>query len=498
MARSTSNKGCWTCKDRKIACDKRLPSCMNCARSGRPCQGYGMRLSWPRSNDRKRAMISKISDSNGDFCPSWLMDVFVNVYTSDIELSQRLVDTELLYSSMPHANTILENPRWTPFMLNREQVNLFEYYERNVAKLLTAAGNPHVQSLMMRSVFTDSTPASYAILYAIYALSCLHLSDIVRAIEYKTKAYEAVQISASNYPDTKSVLQRIIAVNFLALYESYASTVAAEHWAASVCYSKTAAIATFCAEQSYQGDLALILDWVYYYDTLAKFSVRHFDRSTMGALLCAKKKHIQYAEMNSPDKTYIVPTIGCSLEVLSAISAILDTALDYFQPPSESLSNTFDKLERRLKFARQDLRINLLEDASSPHEYQRVKDIAELYRLAGLVYLHRAGRGTATTSYALQTIIDEAFAIMQRLDTCNRTFPLFIISCEARTEAQRAVILGVVQRNAARPLSANTTRVWGFVERFWAQDDLDTEQEVDYAAKITAALSRTNSLPAFV
>lgn len=59
-----SEKGCWTCKGewamttpemgsqltpvaaRKIGCDKSLPACNNCIRTGRHCQGYGVKLKW--------------------------------------------------------------------------------------------------------------------------------------------------------------------------------------------------------------------------------------------------------------------------------------------------------------------------------------------------------------------------------------------------------------------------------------------------------------------
>lgn len=45
--------------DRRVRCDRSLPSCANCARLGRKCQGYGMRLFWPKDNDPKRAMLGK-------------------------------------------------------------------------------------------------------------------------------------------------------------------------------------------------------------------------------------------------------------------------------------------------------------------------------------------------------------------------------------------------------------------------------------------------------
>lgn len=40
---------------RKIQCDGGLPACAKCARAQRVCQGYEMRLSWPREGDRRRS-----------------------------------------------------------------------------------------------------------------------------------------------------------------------------------------------------------------------------------------------------------------------------------------------------------------------------------------------------------------------------------------------------------------------------------------------------------
>lgn len=43
---------------RRVRCDRTLPSCTRCVKSGNPCNGYGMRLSWPRSNDQRRAVVA--------------------------------------------------------------------------------------------------------------------------------------------------------------------------------------------------------------------------------------------------------------------------------------------------------------------------------------------------------------------------------------------------------------------------------------------------------
>ena len=44
----------------------------------------------------------------------------------------------------------------------------------------------------------------------------------------------------------------------------------------------------------------------------------------------------------------------------------------------------------------------------------------------------------------------------------------------------------------------NITRIQRFVERLWAQDDLDSENQLDYSLKVTAILSTSGALPAFI
>lgn len=38
--------GCWTCRARKVKCDEGRPTCRQCRRNGRECEGYNVRLRW--------------------------------------------------------------------------------------------------------------------------------------------------------------------------------------------------------------------------------------------------------------------------------------------------------------------------------------------------------------------------------------------------------------------------------------------------------------------
>ncbi|KAF2792458.1 hypothetical protein K505DRAFT_307580 [Melanomma pulvis-pyrius CBS 109.77] len=497
MLPSKSTKGCWTCKDRKIACDKHLPTCQNCRHSGRECLGYGMRLSWPRKNDQKRAITSEVPDQPQELSSFWFLGAdFVNVFSSDVELSDNTLNSVSMPRRASPRPRIFRNPSWMPFTLNSSEIDLFSYYMNNVSHKLTAANNAQIQNLVVRMSFADVSPASSAILYIIYAIANLHLSNISQALEYKSKAVNAVWASSRQSSALKDVRQRIIAVNFLALFDAFATPSTPREWASSICYSKTASIIAFPSEQAYQGDLAVILDWVYYYDVLSKFAVRHFDRRTPGMIDCAKRKDLMVAEMNSQNKTNIVPTLACSIEVLSTIACIIDVVLE-METNKNSHTETLDKLDRRLKFAKQYVRIEDLDASMCIDRKRQIEDIAELYRLAGLIYLNRAGRNVPTSSPVLQRLTEKAFVILETLHTCERTFPLFLVGCEARTDDQRTIVLRVIDRTQSRFPPASIMRIRGYIERFWAQNDLDTGQAIDYALKMTTAMSNADGLPAF-
>lgn len=161
-------------------------------------------------------------------------------------------------------------------------------------------------------------------------------------------------------------------------------------------------------------------------------------------------------------------------------------------------TEVLNRLERRLKYAEQEIKIEELDDGSSPMDkMQQTRDIAELYRLAGLIYLNRAGRNTAISNLALQSVTESAFTILGKLHTCERTFPLFIVSCEARTDVQRATVLRLINTTRTRFAPTNIMRAHRYIERFWATDELDVGQDTSYAEKMTAVLSSRDALPAF-
>ena len=138
-----ARNGCTTCKGKRrtgprrearrpltrpgraISCDRARPNCMNCSQSNRKCQGYGLRLSWPRANDRRRAVVSKLSPPSPTSPPAGQISDARFVHTThwDIELYHSLT------GSVPvRTLSSLDPPTcWNPSKLETLDPDLLEY-----------------------------------------------------------------------------------------------------------------------------------------------------------------------------------------------------------------------------------------------------------------------------------------------------------------------------------------------------------------------------------
>lgn len=74
--------------DRKIACDASQPICKNCIRSNRSCKYHRLRLSWPKANDRRRAL--SVAHPNVSYkCKDWK---FINTSFRDVNVHLRRIN----------------------------------------------------------------------------------------------------------------------------------------------------------------------------------------------------------------------------------------------------------------------------------------------------------------------------------------------------------------------------------------------------------------------
>jgi hypothetical protein len=130
--------------DRRILCDRILPTCLQCSRSKRICKGYGIRLSWPSANDGRRAVVLKeglqraqsrpIADSRLVHMSSWDIEMHWHVTASTpnskpvIHLAMELFRGRRLTLAIAYIRPLLLVPmQWNPATLKVGDKDLLEY-----------------------------------------------------------------------------------------------------------------------------------------------------------------------------------------------------------------------------------------------------------------------------------------------------------------------------------------------------------------------------------
>lgn len=135
------------------------------------------------------------------------------------------------------------------------------------------------------------------------------------------------------------------------------------------------------------------------------------------------------------------------------------------------------------------------EDFHSTHDETLV---LQLYRIAMAVFLDQASEGLLHQAIKRQAHIDRGFSIFPRLGSCKQQFPIFVLGCEARTDAQRAVILDIISRTEKMDSSRSFTHCKAILQTMWAQDDLAHGIDIGYRDKLTSAMSQCVIVPIFV
>lgn len=124
----------------------------------------------------------------------------------------------------------------------------------------------------------------------------------------------------------------------------------------------------------------------------------------------------------------------------------------------------------------------------------------EVFELAALVYLNRM-LGPLLDDQPLRTQqrIDQAFAVLSRLNSCERQYPVFILGCEARTDEQRAIVLDLISKTEGNLASRSFKHIKLLLDVIWAQDDLVDGQHGDlsYWNKLSSTMSRFADPPCF-
>jgi len=125
--------------------------------------------------------------------------------------------------------------------------------------------------------------------------------------------------------------------------------------------------------------------------------------------------------------------------------------------------------------------------------------VADLHRLACLIYVNRAVNCVSGTEFRHRRLVREGILLLTEMITCQNAWPLFIIACEAVGDDQRLVILDVFEqsRQDRRRRSSHIHLIQHMVEAVWNQHDLNAENQVDYLTIFDAVVGGVPFIPPF-
>ncbi|KAI0502915.1 hypothetical protein F5B22DRAFT_652607 [Xylaria bambusicola] len=405
-----------------------------------------VQLSWPKLYDNRRAIVTKSSPGCGK-------------------------DS----NSLPSLSVPLP---WKPHDLEIREMDLLQYFEHKGCQALTTfgyGGSRELGRVLLRMALTDDSPSATVLLRLVLAFASLHLHGIqIYALEQKTVA---LSMLASNCQDKDLDVDETIwhVVSGIMLYscEVLRPSSTSGDWVKYISgvkeVIKAAQLEIFCQDTQ---DVRSLLDWVYYNDAMAHFSLRH----------CASEG----ASIPSPSTIMwnIAPlTPSPATKLLGLLIEICDTVLE------DMIADTSDNFKQFVKIL--DWKIKML---------PTLNPMEEAFHIAALIYLGRASGTLLKEPLKTQERLDRAFELLPELASCERQFPIFILGCEARTDKRRVIVLDLIYRTMNSPASRSFDHIRLLLEAIWAQDDLEDNRlhkETNYWKKINLTMARCAIIPSF-
>ncbi|KAH6989333.1 fungal-specific transcription factor domain-containing protein [Ilyonectria sp. MPI-CAGE-AT-0026] len=460
--------GCWTCKGRKVGCDKGLPHCNNCIRMGRECLGYGVRLVWPDCRDGRRSKTEVLCQEPPRPCASeqqrqsYRTIEFLNVTFEDIEV------VRYGYSYRPLIKRCLPSPARSLSLhpVVGQDAMLLSYckYENRIATMIstTHTRNGFHHDLLPMAL-TASCLASSALRNAMLAISAYHSCGTLAALPYKINAVSYLSRAlASNVGGTEI---QMAASMMLCVYNVFDE--AEGNWNVHLNGAKKMLQSLYTQRRRRRLDSEFTLTWFLYHEVLGCFTQPLRAKEDEGDIL-------PLVQASVSDATLIIGSLGCSLETISIIHRI-----NKMRPLSTKTapSNPYPYIAKQRLALDQQLNnltqtLPSLETSEDPSKQARVLAIAELYRLASILYLQRVCPMPADDGRRA-LCLKQAFDILSSLEVATSPWPVFVIACEsAPSDEYRIAILGVLNRMDEVRGIGNVRVMRSLVEAFWKQYDL--------------------------
>lgn len=280
--------------------------------------------------------------------------------------------------------------------------------------------------------------------------------------------------------------------------------------------------------ETYEGDSATMMDWIFYYYTMCKFSVLHWLRKDEQQTWIARQRKIISKPPHSVSQhtassgiipspfpffitnrklrekipqanclIQILTSWGCSLELLDILHEIFDNVFDRDseQYKSPEHNSRLEILEQRLHRLSQGGQSGISKiDELSSHNAQ----IAEFYRLAALLYLQRVARNSPRDTPHVIKLVAEAYRALDVMARCDRPWPLFVIALEAWTEDERRLVLVTIEALLERKPLRKWMMLRTMIQQAWSQNDLAKTNNLDALLLYQSVINAQRVPPMFI
>ena len=169
----------------------------------RECLGYGLRLSWPRENDRRRAMIQSSDLARSRLPHSSPLTSFLNTTFWDLTLHHEVMHSGELKHHVGSWTrpSMVARPLSTAWStLGSEDQKLLSYYETTASRMITTIDDDSngFRHVLIGMAFSDLFDSASAMIQAILAFSACQLYGGDAASMHNAAAVQALSRSIEN------------------------------------------------------------------------------------------------------------------------------------------------------------------------------------------------------------------------------------------------------------------------------------------------------------
>ncbi|CAH0040447.1 unnamed protein product [Clonostachys rhizophaga] len=456
-------KGCWTCRARKVRCDLGHPICDNCTKARKPCQGYGVQLSWPRAGDKRRAVTCSVANRAAAAATarrySGSNTLFLNTSPWDVSLSEMLQERKGVVNA-------------------------------SRSRILSPIMDEALAQFVLRAALDNSSKSSNLILEGVLIIASLQLHGRSRSLDRRSRLISMLQKSL-RHADRNSVLQNLVATMLLYQYELLTTTNPQIGWRVFLCGAKKIISALVHKAWLYQDDNIILMDWIYYHEVSAELSLRHWADadSVIGPCKAPQARRSQELVV---DVSAVRSYTTCPMDALDLIRNVCK------RPPIYSAADI-----ERMQGLKRNLQKNIGETGPfydiSETPITRQHMMSYLYTCAALIYFNRAVANVSPSSFEQKRLVREGIFILHYLGPCESAWPLFILACEASNDEERLQMSDMLSKTGQESLHRvnHVPLIRSMVEAVWNQNDLNADSDVSYVETLNAVFSTAPSLPLF-